>query len=60
MIDTEAVIIELKPKNCREVKSSAEKERAVTVLFQHLMGVVDYGMFMLEQYKIVDEEDGFL
>jgi hypothetical protein len=59
-IDMETMTVELKPKTVEKLRVIGKKGESYDDIIQHLIGGVDYETFMLEQYKILDEEDGWI
>ncbi|NMG82799.1 MAG: hypothetical protein GIS02_01170 [Methanosarcinales archaeon] len=59
-IDMEAVTTGLRFKTVERLKVIGRKGEGCDGTIRHLIDVTDYETFMLEQYKIVDEEDGWI
>jgi len=57
VIDVKTMTVELKPKTVEKLRVIGKKGESYDDTIRHLMAVADYERFMLEQYKIIDEED---
>jgi len=53
----ETMTVELKTKTVEKLRVIGKKGESYDDTIRHLIGGVDYEAFMLEQYKILDEED---
>ena len=60
VIDVKTVTVELKPKTVEKLRVIGKKGESYDDTIRHLMDVVGYERFMLEQYKIMDEEDEWI
>jgi len=54
------ITVELKTKTVEKLRVIGKKGESYDDIIQHLIGGVDYETFMLEQYKIIDEEDEWI
>jgi|LGVF01.1.fsa_nt_gb predicted RNA-binding protein YlqC (UPF0109 family) len=59
-IDVKTMTVELKPKTVEKLRVIGKKGESYDDTIRHLMDVVGYERFMLEQYKIMDEEDEWI